>query len=165
MNYIQERFSINLHTISVMFALTLITGCSSGGQPQSHQSLLISETPISNNSSRITIKSDLRLYPASVFSMMTMCKCVRITMDRGFRYFYTDEKTRGAQPDGQPSFRITFYKSTPEGMKVYPAEGVSILSREAGSSMDGFDPDSMVIDAEGFEPACKLFYQQLKQVN
>ena len=86
-------------------------------------------------------------------------------MDRGFRYFYTDENTRGAQPDGQPSFRITFYKSPPEGMKVHPAEGVSILSRQAGASMDGFDPDSMVMDAEGFEPACKLFYQHLKQAN
>ena len=64
-----------------------------------------------------------------------------------------------------PSLRITFYKSPPEGMMVYPAEGMSVFSQEAGDLMDGFDPESMVLDAEGIEPACKLFYQHLKQAN
>jgi len=107
---------VNIFFMPIVLALVLTISCSSGGKPK--PSISLDETPISENSSTMTIKSDLSQWSAAAGSMVLMCKCANLTLDRGFKYFHMDEQSRGTQADERPSFRLTFYKSPPEGMPV-----------------------------------------------
>lgn len=107
---------MNIVFMPIALALALTISCSSGGEPK--PSISFDETPISENSSTMTIKSDLSQWSAATGSMVLMCKCANLTVDRGFKYFYIDEQSRGTQADERPSFRLTFYKSPPQGMPV-----------------------------------------------
>ena len=104
------------YLMPIALALALILSCSSGGQPK--QSMLFDEVPLSDNSSTITIKSDLSQWSAAAGSLVLMCECSALTLDRGFKYFYMDKKSPGTQAGKRPSFRLTFYKSPPDGMPV-----------------------------------------------
>ena len=105
-------------------ALALILSCSSGGQPK--QLMLFDEVPLSDNSSTITIKSDLSQWSAAAGSMVLMCELSALTLDRGFKYFYMDERSHGTQAGERPNFQLTFYKSPPDGMPVVNSQTAAI---------------------------------------
>ena len=103
-------------TMALTMALTLTISCSSGGGTR--QTLSFDETPLGDNRSKFIVTSDLSQWSAVAGSMTLMCKCADLTVDRGFKYFYMDEQSRGTQTDSRPSFRLAFYRSPPPGMPV-----------------------------------------------
>lgn len=133
----------------IALALVLTISCSSGGKLK--PSISFDETPLSDNSSTLTIMSDLRQWSAVAGSWSVMCKVARLTVDRRFKYFYIDERRKPA--DGQPSFRITFYKTPPEGIPVIHPMKLRDPSEAAGA-MDS------AMDAEEWIEACNLYESQ-----
>lgn len=103
-------------TLFSMLALTLLVSCSSGGGTQ--PTLLLDETPLDGNRSQFVVMSDLSQWSAAAGSMVLMCKSADLTVERGFRYFYIDEKTRSTQAHERSGFRLTFYNSLPQEMSV-----------------------------------------------
>lgn len=130
--------------LSTALALVLIMSCSSGVQPK--PSISFDETRLSENSSKMKIKSDLNRSSVVQKSFSLMCTISRLTVNRGFKYFYIDERRK--PEDRQPSFRLTFYKSAPEGIPV-----INPMDAHPG---EGPDPMSSAIDAKAYIEACKL---------
>lgn len=127
----------------IAVALVLTISCSSGVKTE--PSISFDETTLSDNSSTITVNMDASQWSAVAGSWSLMCMVARLTVDRGFKYFYIDERRKPA--DGRPSFRATFYKSPPEGMQV-----VNVL--DAGDPREIADPRTMVIEAEAYDELC-----------
>jgi len=98
-----------------MFFMLLALSCSSCG---TNPTLSFDEVPLNDNSSKFTITSDLVQWSAVAGAVELGCHLAQLTVDRGYRYYYMDQKSRGTDSDRRPSFRLTFYNILPEGMSV-----------------------------------------------
>lgn len=109
------------------------------------------ETPLSDNSSSMTFKVDESHRSVAEKSMALACESTRLTIERGFKYFYIDERSK--TENGWASFRITFYKSPPEGIPLVNLEDPS-------DPTQGSDPMTSVIDARGLTEICSKFQRE-----
>ena len=119
--FVKPMTSFGMLLLMVMIVLSI--SCSSGGGAK--LTLEFDEVPLSDNSSKITIKSDVSQWSALAGSMDLACKCAGLAVDRGFRYFYLDEKSWDIEEQSlntetarRPGFRLTFYNALPAGMSV-----------------------------------------------
>ena len=133
-------------------ALALTISCASGGKLKPFMSF--DETPLSDTSSSMAFELDVSDRSVAEKSMAIICECTRLTLERGFKYFYIDERDKAE--NGRASFRITFYKSPPEGIPVFNPI-------DLGDPTEGPDPMTSVIDAGGYTEACNMFFQTAKQ--
>jgi len=109
-----------------VFIIVTLLGCSRLSEDQIAQEaaaarspepfMSFAETPLGNNSSSMAFELDVSDRSVVEKSMAIMCECARLTVERGFKYFYIDEQDQGE--NGRASFRVTFYKSPPEGIPV-----------------------------------------------
>ena len=152
---------MRIANLPIILALVLTISCSSGGKPEPSVlfdetplsdnsstpklSTLFRETPLSDNSSKMTIKIDVSQGSVAEGSMEMMCECARLAVARGFKYFYIDK--RETFEDGWHSFRVTFYKSPPEGIPV-------MNPMDEDGSGEGADPMNSAMDAEAFAEVC-----------
>ena len=132
--------------LTVALTLALTIGCSSGGNLKPFAPF--DETPLSDNSSSIKIKVDVSHRSIAAKSMAIMCECTRLTVERGFQYFYIDKRDKSGNE--WASFRITFFKSPPEGIPV-------VNLTDPGDPTIGPDPMTSAIDIEGLTKVCKNF--------
>lgn len=113
--------------------------------------MVISETPIDDASSRLTIDPSESEGLAAEKAMALTCECAKLTVDRGFRYFRIDE--RAELPDGRGSFRIHFYATPPEGVLVVDTTPDRPLAL-------GPDVADAALDAEEFLRICGMLSGQ-----
>lgn len=123
-----------------------------GGETISHG--LFDEVRLNDTSSRIVINPDRSGQRVVDKALELMCKCARLTADRGFSYFKMDERAHLA--DGRGTVLITFFRSPPEGMPV-----VDIWPQGAPENFT--NPMTSLIDAEEYVKACNLLRGQLNQ--
>jgi hypothetical protein len=112
------------------------------------------EVRLTDTSSRLIVDPDISKKLVVEKAMDLMCKCARLTADRGFNYFKMDERAHLA--DGRATFRITFFRSPPEGIPV-----VDVLRPPAPANLT--NPMTAVFDAEGLVKFCNLLRGQLNQ--
>jgi hypothetical protein len=123
----------------------MLAGCASGDKLKPF--ILFNETPHSDTVSTMTFKLDVSQRSVAAKSLDIVCESARLTVDRGFNYFYIDERRKYA--DGRASFQITYYKSPPEGIPV-------INPMDLGDPTKGPDPMTSAIDAKGMIEGCRL---------
>ena len=134
--------------VSVALALALTVSCSSGGKLKPFMSF--DESPLSDNSSSMTFKLDVSHRSVVEKSILIMCECTRLTVERGFKYFYIDERDK---TENWGRFRITFFNSPPEGFPV-------VNLTDPGDPTKGPDPMTSVIDARGLTEICSKFQRE-----
>ena len=135
--------------LPITLALALTVSCSSGGKLKPFMSF--DEKPLSNNSSSMTFKLDVSGRSAVEKSMIVMCECTRLTVERGFKYFYIDERKK---TQNWARFRITFFNSPPEGIPV-------VNLTDPGDPTKGPDPMTSTIDTEGLAKLCNKYQKSL----
>ena len=122
--------------------MALGVSCASGGKLKPFMSF--DETPLSDNSSTMTFKLDESRRSVVEKSMIIMCECTRLTVERGFRYFYIDKRER---TENWGRFRITFFNSPPQGIPV-------VTMTDPGDLTKGPDPMTSAIDTEELTRLC-----------
>ena len=114
---------------------------------------LFDETRLSDSTSKIMIEPDKSSKRVVEKVWELMCECARLAVDRGFSYFKMDSRAQLA--GGRSTFRISFFRSPPEGIPVVDIWG-------SGDLIEIANPLSSVINAEQYVEACKLQRGQLK---
>lgn len=140
--------------LPVILAATLAVGCSTGGetrQATGFGSMAFDVTPLDRDSARVVITSDLGRWSPAAGSIAMMCNSARLTVQRGFSFFYIDQRSRKGEA---PGFRITFYKTPPEGKAVFDPTSASPGNLP--------DPDNTAIDANGYAQYCDIIESRLK---
>lgn len=128
--------------LPITLALALGVSCASGGKLKPFMSF--DETPLNDNSSTMTFKLDESRRSVVEKSMIIMCECTRLTVERGFRYFYIDKRER---TENWGSFRVTFFNSPPQGIPV-------VTMTDPGDLTKGPDPMTSAIDTEELTRLC-----------
>jgi hypothetical protein len=105
------------------------------------------ETRLSEASSRILVEPDDSERLVVEKALELMCQCARLTADRGFRYFITDE--RALISGGRATFRLRFFTSPPEGIPVVDTWG-------SGDPTQLANPLTAAINAEEYVEVCDM---------
>lgn len=106
---------ISMKKLIILLFMLLAVSCSGCG---TKPTLLFDEVPLNDNSSKFTITSDLDQWSAVAGSVELGCQLAQLTVDRGYKYYYMDQKSRETEADHRPSFRLTFFNTLPKGMSV-----------------------------------------------
>ncbi len=138
---------MRINYLAMLIIFSLIASCASGGKLMPF--LSFKEIPISDNSSTLTFKLDKSRKSVVEKSMLVMCECTRLTVERGFKYFYIDERRK---TENWGRFRITFYNLPPEGIPV-------VNLTDPGDPTKGPDPMTSVIDTKGLTEICSRYQQ------
>ncbi len=112
---------------------------------------LFAETQIDEQSSRISFDPRQQRGLAVEKIMDFSCDCARLALERGFSYYRMDDRAR--TPGGPVSFRMTFYRTPPEGI---PVASNDLDPQE----MDDPEIITATVDAESFLEACRLMQSQ-----
>lgn len=139
----------------VALGFVLSAGCTTTPQQEYGELepfISFDEIPLSESSSTMTFKLDKSHRPVAEKSMLIMCECTRLTVERGFRYFYIDERQKTVN---WGRFRITFFDSPPEGIPV-----VNLTA--PGDPTKGPDPMTSVIETDGLTRICNRYQKANK---
>ena len=112
---------------------------------------LFIETRLDDDTSRLEVRPDRQKGLVVDKVLNLACAWSQLTIDRGYRYFKTDERARLS--DDRATMRITFYKTLPDGVAV----GTRLLQE---GNTESADLMTAAIDAEEFTEVCDALKNQ-----
>jgi hypothetical protein len=112
---------------------------------------LFIETRLDDDTSRLEVRPDRQKGLVVDKVLNLACEWSQLTIDRGYRYFKTDERARLS--GDRATMRITFYKTLPDGVAV----GTRLLQE---GNTESADLMTAAIDAEEFTEVCDALKNQ-----
>jgi hypothetical protein len=112
---------------------------------------LFIETRLDDDTSRLEVRPDRQKGLVVDKVLNLACEWSQLAIDRGYRYFKTDERARLS--GDRATMRITFYKTLPDGVAV----GTRLLQE---GNTESADLMTAAIDAEEFTEVCDALKNQ-----